>query len=195
MRFKSSDRKYMKRTSEEWSCQEALKQIVERESEELLWLAEAIVGDPLAAGRCITDAMVRADGSAYVTPTWRNRWMKRCVVREAVETNGSEIKRIASNYSRDTTGKGIFRTLDEQDKRALRSLTAIQISKTLSIFERAALILHEYLGFSTHDCALIIDCHWSAIDSACSSAAWRLFGWQTSVPEKAPGIGVSQVMA
>ena len=195
MTFKSSDRNNMNRAPEMSSCQEALKQVFEQKNEELHWLAEAILDDPREARCCVADAIVRADGSAHVTPNWRDHWIKRCVVREAVEKNGTEIKRIAANYSRDAIGSGALRTLNAWDKHSLRSLTAIEISQNLSIFERAAIILHEYLGFSAHDCALLLDCHWSVIDSACSNAAWRLFGEQTNVPEKAAGIGFSEVKA
>ncbi len=194
MPFKSSDRVYVNSASEKSSWEEPLKQIFERENGELLWLAEAIVGDPRAAGCCVAAAMLRAYGSAYVNPNWRDRWIKRCVVREAVESNGAEIKQIAAHYIRDAICKRDPDTVD-WDKQALRSLTAIKISETLNVFERSALILHEYLGFSTHDCALLIDCHWSVIDSACSNAAWRLFGEQPNVPEEAPGIGFSVVAA
>jgi DNA-directed RNA polymerase specialized sigma24 family protein len=195
MAFKNLDWEDANRASEVSSYHAALKQIFERENRELLWLAEAIVGDPRAAGCCVADAMIRADGSAYVTPDWRDRWIKRCVVREAVERKGTEIKRLAANCSRDAIRNRGFRTLDVRDKGLLRSLSAIQISKTLSIFERAALILHGYLGFSTRDCALLIDCHWSLIDSACSNAAWRLFGVQTNFPEGTATLGLSEVMA
>jgi DNA-directed RNA polymerase specialized sigma24 family protein len=194
MTFKSPDRKDISRASEGSNYEEALKQICERENGELLWLAEAIVGDPRAAGCCVAAAMLRACGSAYVAPNWRDRWIKRCVVREAVESNRAEIKQIAAYYIRDAICKRDPDTVD-WDKQALRSLPAIKVSETLNIFERSALILHEYLGFSTHDCALLIDCHWSVIDSGCSNAAWRLFGERTNVPEKAPGIGFSVVMA
>jgi DNA-directed RNA polymerase specialized sigma24 family protein len=195
MPFKISDREHMYRASEGSSWHEAQKQIMECENGELLWLAEAIVGDPRAAGCCVADATVRADRSAYVTPNWRGRWITRCVVREAVERNGAEIKRLAAKYSRDAICDRDLRSLGPLDKRALRTFTATQISKTLSIFERAALILHEYLGFSSHDCALLLECQWSVIDFACSNAAWRLFGEQTKAPEKVAGIGLSEAMA
>ena len=176
-------------------CSGALRQAFDREMEELFWIAEAIVGDPHAAACCVEDAIVRADCSAYVTPNWRDRWIKRCVVREAIERKGAEIKRIAATYGRDAIRSRACRNLDALDKRALRCLTAIKISKVLSIFERSALILHEYLGFSSHDCALLLDSHRSVIDSACSDAACLLLGKQTSLSEKAARIRLPEVTA
>ncbi len=92
----------MNRASSASICQTApLSQIFEREMKHLLWLAEAIVGDPLAAESCVAAAMLRADGSTNVAPNWRDHWIRRCVVRDAVERNSAEIKQIAANYMRD----------------------------------------------------------------------------------------------
>ena len=173
MTFRSTDTASMNRASLASTCHAALRQIFESEREELLWLAEAMVGDPLVAEECIAAAILRADDSAYVASNWRDVWIKRCVVREAIERNGAEIKRIAAYYIRDAICKQGPGAMD-WDKQALRSLTAIEISETLNVFERAALMLHAYLGFSTHDCALLIDGHWSVIEPACSNAVCSL---------------------
>jgi DNA-directed RNA polymerase specialized sigma24 family protein len=144
------------------------------EMKQLLWLAEAIVDDVLIAESCVAAAMLRADGSAYVAPDWRDLWIRRCVVRDAVERNSAEIKRLAANYMRDAICKRLPNS-GAWDTQAIGSLTAIKINESLNVFERAALILHAYLGFSTHDCALLTDCHWSLIEPACSNAVARLF--------------------
>lgn len=192
MAFRSIDTATVNRASSASICQATLRQMVECQMEELLWLAEAIVGDPRAAGSCVAAAMLRADGSAYVAPNWRDRWIKRCVVRDAVERNGAGIKRIAAYYIRDAICKRVPDGLD-WDKHALRSLTAIKISETLNVFERAALMLHAYLGFSTHDCALLLDCHWSVIEPACSNGVWRMFGEHGNTPSEAAELGFSEV--
>jgi len=154
-------------------CQSAMRQIFEHEMKHLLWLAEAIVADPLVAESCVAAAMLRADGSSDVDPKWRAHWIRRCVVRDAVERNSTEIKRIAANYMRDAICKRLP-SAGAWDKQAIGSLTATTISESLNVFERAALILHAYLGFSTHDCALLIDCHWSLIEPACLNAVCRV---------------------
>jgi DNA-directed RNA polymerase specialized sigma24 family protein len=175
-------------------CQAALREIFEREMKHLLWLAEAIIGDPLVAKRCVAAAILRADGSAYVASDWRAIWIRRCVARDAVERKSTEIKRIAANYVRDAVCK---RPPDSVawDKQAIASLPANKISQSLNALERAALILHAYLGFSTHDCALLIGCHWSLIEPACSNAAWRIFREQINTCENAVELGFSGVPA
>ena len=170
----------MNRVSSASLCQTALRQIFDREMKHLLWLAEAIVGNPLVAESCVAAAMLRADGSSYVDPNWRDHWIRRCVVRDAVERNSAEIKRIAANYLRDAICKRLPNPV-AWDKQAIGSLAASTISESLNVFERAALILHAYLGFSTHDCALLIDCHWSLIEPACLNAVCRVSESQSQV--------------
>jgi DNA-directed RNA polymerase specialized sigma24 family protein len=173
-------------------CQAALREIFERDMKHLLWLAEAVVGDPLVARRCVAAAMLSADGSAYVARDWRAIWIRRCVARDAVERKSTEIKRIAANYMRDAVCK---RPPDDVawDKPAIASLPANKISQSLNVLERAALILHAYLSFSTHDCASLIGCHWSLIEPACSNAVWRIFRDQITARENAAELGFSGV--
>ena len=181
----------MHRTSSVSLCQTPLRQV---EMKQLLWLAEAIVGDALIAESCVAAAMLRADSSAYVAPNWRDLWIRRCVVRDAVERNSAEIKRLAANYIRDAICKRLPNSR-AWDTQAIGSLTAIKINESLNLFERAALILHAYLGFSTHDCALLVDCHWSLIEPACSNAISRLFRERIDTRENAAELGTSSVVA
>ena len=155
----------------------AVKHDFQRCTAELRWLAQAILGDPHIAESCIVSGLTLASRSMYVEPKWRDRWIKRCVVREAVDRSRSEIKRIASAYkckpmSKHSDGGAV-------DVLELRSLSSTQICETLDAFERAVLILNVYLGFSVHDCALLIDCHWLLIEPACSNALRRLFQEQS----------------
>ncbi len=184
----------LKRASSASICQTALRQIFDRDMMHLLWLAEAIVGDPLVAESCVAAAMLRADSSTNVAPNWGDLWIRRCVVRDAVERNSAEIKRIAATYMRNAICKQLSNP-EAWDRQAIGSLTAINISESLNVFERAALILHGYLGFSTHDCALLIDCHWSLIEPACSNAVWRVFRERINARENAAELGNSEVIA
>jgi DNA-directed RNA polymerase specialized sigma24 family protein len=168
-----------------------LAEVFERDINHLLWLAEAIVGDPLIAESCVADAMVRADGSAYVTPKWRDLWIRRCVAREAVERNSADIRRIAADYMRDPIRTRPHGPAD-WDHNAIGSLPATKISESLSVFERAALILHAYLGFSAHDCGLLLDCHWSVIEAACSNAVWRISGTHIQARKDFKELGVQR---
>lgn len=170
------------------------KQMVEIETEELKWLAEVIVGNRQSAEGCIATGLLRADGSVYVAPNWRDRWIRRCVAREAVEQQRTEINRTTANYVCNSTFRRAFEALN-WDRQKLRSLTVTQVCEILNAFERAALILHLYLNFSVHDCALLIECHWSLIEPACSNALWRLFGQRISANEQAASAGFSEAIA
>ncbi|MGB8259348.1 MAG: hypothetical protein WCE75_03310 [Terracidiphilus sp.] len=163
-------------------CHTVANNVFERSREDLLWLAEAILGNPLEAEACLADALARADAAGYVAPDWRDLWAKRCVVLAAIERDRSEIKRIAAVYSRETGNKPFPRPLSADDKRVLRSLTASNISRESNAFERAVLVLHGYLGFSIQDCAVSIDCRPSSIEPACSNTLWRLLGEETTAP-------------
>lgn len=164
-----------------------LSEVYDREINELRWLAEVITGDAHTAESCIASARSRADGALYVAPDWRGIWTKRCVAREAVErqrseiarftANQSEIARVAANHHRNP-----LTFTAACDETAFRRLPPAKMCEVLNAFERAALILHVYLGFSVHDCALLVDCHWSLIESACSAAMSRLFAPGTFFP-------------
>lgn len=148
-----------------------LDEIFDREIKELRWLAEVIVGDEQTAESCIEIARSRANGSSYVAPDWRVLWIKRCVAREAVESRRPEIAQ-----SRASRQPSALNCAVAWGKTALRGLHPADICQVLNAFERAALILHVYLGFSVHDCALLLDCHWSSIEPACSAAMLQLLG-------------------
>lgn len=174
--------------------QAALREVFESEKQHLLWLAEAIVGDPLVARSCLAAAMLRANESAYVAPEWRNTWIRRCVARDAVERKSTEITRVVAKYMRDAVCKRSPDNL-EWNKEAIACLPANNISQSLNALERAALILHAHLGFSTHDCALLIGCHWSLIEPACSNAVERILREKINAPENAAEFGFSEVPA
>ena len=176
-------------------CQAALREVFESEKQHLLWLAEAIVGDPLVAQSCVAAAMLRANESAYVAPDWRNTWIRRCVARDAVERKSTEINESSRTicvmpYVSD------LQTVPSGINEAIACLPANNISQSLNALERAALILHAYLSFSTHDCALLIDCHWSLIEPACSNAVWRIFRRADQhFARMQPELGLSEVSA
>ncbi len=157
-----------------------LSDIFDREINELRWIAETITGDAQNAETCISSARSGADGSPYVAPGWRDIWIKRCVAREAINRLRPEIASFTPNRHSSATDCALV-----WDKTALRSLYPTQICEVLNAFERAALIFHVYLGFSVQDCALLLECHWSSIEPACSAALWRLLGPTTHAQQAA----------
>ena len=149
--------------------------IFDREMSELRWIAEVIVGDARAAESCLASARSRTEGALYVAPDWRHRWIKRCVARESVESSRLEIARFAPGRIHDSRLQSLP-ALTPCEIARIRTFSPAEICAALNPFERAALTLHAYLGFSTHDCALLIDSHGSLIEQACSAASLRLFG-------------------
>ena len=149
--------------------------IFDREMSELRWIAEVIIGDAQAAEICVASARSRTEGALYVAPEWRDRWIKRCVARESVESNRLDIARFAPRRTHSSRFQSLP-ALTPWDTAKIRACSPAEICDALNPFERAALILHGYLGFSTHDCALLVDSHWSSIEQACSAASLRLLG-------------------
>lgn len=167
-----------------------LNEIFDREMNEVRWLAEVILGDGQTAESCIASARCRADGSSYIAPDWRVLWIKRCVVHEAVDLRRPEIARSRSNRHPGPPNCSLA-----LDKTALRRLRPSEISAVVDAFERAALILHFYLGFSVHDCALLLDCHWSSIEPACAAATWQLLGPRLPAGQQAAATRPLEVLA
>ena len=149
--------------------------IFDREMSELRWIAEVIVGDAQAAASCIASAQSQTEQAVYVAQDWRERWIKRCVACESVDSIRLEIARFAPSRNHSSRFRSLP-SLTPWETTRIRALSPAEIADVLNPFERAALILHAYLGFSIHDCALLIDSDWSSIEQACSAASLRLLG-------------------
>jgi hypothetical protein len=131
------------------------------------------------AEACLADAVRLAEGAAYVAPSWRDLWMKRCVVQAAIERARKEIQAIAFSYPRVCISYRHSALLSESEKKSLKTYSAEKITDSSNVFECAALMMHGYLGFSTYDCAISMGCHHSTIEPACSNAASRVLRERT----------------
>jgi DNA-directed RNA polymerase specialized sigma24 family protein len=148
----------------------ALERRVECDANELRWVAAVILGGEQQVEKCLLDAIQLADSAGYVAPEWLNHWTQRVVVRTAVDRIRSEIQRIAGNYTYGPEVRAMVRGFDKTDSMVLRSMGAETIARSCNALERVALILYGYLGYSAQDCALLLECRRSVIESACSNA-------------------------
>lgn len=141
-----------------------------RETEELRWLANVILGGEQHVEECLTEATRIAESGGYVSPEWLRPWARRATARAAVERVRSQIQMCLKNRTHATNAGVVVPELGMAKKRALRSVPIEGICADCDALERAALLLHGYPGFSAQDCALMLGCRRSAIVSACSSA-------------------------
>ncbi len=141
-----------------------------REAAELQWLAGVILGGEQHVEECIRDAVRLAQNGGHVSPEWLTAWIQRVTARAAIERVRSQVRRCIENRPHPAGVSAMVPSLGAVDKRALRAVAIDRISADCDALERAALLLHVYLGFAAQDCALLLGCHRSAIVSACSSA-------------------------
>jgi len=153
----------------------SLKSGFELDADELLWLAEAILGNRLEAESCVIEVLSLAVGEVYVAAASRDLWMKRCVVQAAVRRARTEIREIARSYPRHGSFTMSALPLNAADRQILRSFPAERITEGSNVLECATLILHGYLGFSIHNCAVSMECDRSLIEPACACALRKLF--------------------
>ena len=153
----------------------SLDEIFDRDSAELHWLVEVVLGDTQHIDECLSDAVRLAGSNGYIAPKWIAPWVRQCVVRAALDRVRTEIQFVAAGYTAQAGAKmPSLRYTDEQST-LLRRVPVERIRENRNALERAALILHFHLGFSVQDCALLMDCRRSLIEPACASALWRIF--------------------
>jgi DNA-directed RNA polymerase specialized sigma24 family protein len=171
---RSTRRIHTLRSSAAFTLPAAIEETFARESEELRWLAAVILGGEQHVEECIVDAFRLAEVGEYVFREWLRRWAQRATVRAALEKVRPEILSSAQIHARPSHDSGVP-ALAVAEKRALRSIAIERIQAECDPFERAALVLHGYLGFSAQDCALLLGGQRSAILPACASALSKVF--------------------
>jgi DNA-directed RNA polymerase specialized sigma24 family protein len=145
-------------------------EIVERNYDELRWLAEVILGHEQNADMCIVRAGQLVEAEGVVARDWLESWVKRCLVRAAIERIRIDVQRVASDYTRHSRLAVTLPVLNSTEKQTLRSVKSGKIFGVCNVLERVALILHAYLEFSAQDSALLLDCPRAVIEPACTNA-------------------------
>jgi DNA-directed RNA polymerase specialized sigma24 family protein len=156
------------------SRQAAITELFDRSFDELRWLATVIIGHGQDAELCIVRAGQLAEEGSVVSQDWLGPWAMRCLARAAIERIRADVQRVASDYTRRSQLAGIPLALNSEEKQILRSIGSKEICAACNVLERAALILHAYLGFSVQDSALLLGCHRSVIEPACSNALQKV---------------------
>ena len=153
----------------------SLDEIFDRDSEELHWLAEVVLGDTQHIEECLSDAVRLAGSNGYIAPEWLAPWARRCVVRAALHAVRTEIQHIAAGYTAQPGARMPSLHYPDAQSTLLRRVRVERICENPNALERAALILHFHLEFSVQDCALLMDCSRSLIEPACASALRQIF--------------------
>ena len=150
------------------------REFIDAEREELLWLATIILGSAAEAEECVTESMRCGDLASHIAPNWIGPWMKRSVAKIAISRTSAEIRRVAASLSGPISGGIPDRCVRGSNYPNLRTVPVEQITGRIDALERAALILHSYLGFSVLDCALLMGCMRALVAPACASAFERI---------------------
>jgi hypothetical protein len=156
------------------SRQAAITKLFDRSSDELRWLATVILGHGQDAELCIVRAGQLAEEGGVVSQDWLGPWAMRCLARAAIERIHADVQRVVSDYTRRSQLAVIPLALNSEERQILRSIVSKEICAACNVLERAALILHAYLGFSVQDSALLLGCHRSVIEPACSNALQKI---------------------
>jgi len=156
------------------SRQAAITELFDRSFDELRWLATVILGHGQDTELCIVRAGQLAEEGSFVSQDWLGPWAMRCLARAAIERIRADVQRVASGYTRHSQLAAIPLVLNSEEKQILRSIGSKEICAVCNVLERVALILHPYLGFSVQDSALLLECHRSVIEPACSNALQKI---------------------
>jgi DNA-directed RNA polymerase specialized sigma24 family protein len=148
----------------------------------LRWLATVILGHGQDVEMCIDRAQQFVEERGVVSLDWLGPWVMRCLVRAAIERIRADVQRVASDYTRRSQLAVMPLVLNSEEKQILRSIGSKEICAVCNVLERVTLILHAYLGFSVQDSALLLDCHRSVIEPACSNALQKIL--QISPPSR-----------
>lgn len=157
-------------TSMALNRQAAITAVFNRNHDELLWLAEVILGHDQDVEMCVVRARQLAEDGGVVSLDWLDPWVVRCLVRAAIERVHAHVQSVASDYTFRPQLAVMPLALNSEKRQVLRSIGSKEIFGVCNVLERAALVIHAYLGFSIQDSALLLDCHRSVIEPACANA-------------------------
>jgi hypothetical protein len=175
MTCRTTSSKIDDRTSTVTSSRAALEEILERDSEQLHWLAEVILGNAQHVDDCISDAIPLVKSSGYIASERLASWVKRCAARAALDRVCMEIQHIAASHIQQA-GARMSSPCNAGVQSALLQCVPIKwICESPNTLERVALILYLHLGASVQDCVLLMDCPRFLTEPACASALRRIF--------------------
>lgn len=175
MTYLAASSEDLRRCSMTRSLQAEITEIFNRNSDELRWLAEVILGHKQGVEICIVRAGQLAESEGVVASDWLEPWIKRCLARAAIERIRIDAQSVARNYARYAKLAMTRPILNSAERQMIRLIRPERIVGACNVLERAALILHAYLGLSAQDCALLLDCHRAVIEPAYANALREIF--------------------
>ena len=145
----------------------AVQRVLDNHTEELLWVAEVMVGSRSAGEQCLAEATDLAEVSQYVGQEWMLSWVKRLLAHVALRRVSGEIGALLPAASTRNAEAAARVRVSVCDRPKIRSIAPQTIVASLDVLERACFILHVYLAYPVHDCALLLGCPRCWIESIC----------------------------
>ena len=155
------------RTAPEQTYATAVHRVLDDNTEELLWAAEVITGSRQAAEQCLAQTIELAIASEYVGQDWMLSWVKRLLVHVTLKRISGEIRELLLAAGTRSTVAPPRISAREHDRQKVRCIAPKRIVASLDVLERACFILHVYLAYPVHDCALLLGCPRRWIESIC----------------------------
>jgi hypothetical protein len=148
---------------------------VESEAEELLWIAEVMIGSGDSAQQCVDDAIKLAQGARH-SGKWVLPWTKRLLVKVALRRTSSQIRPLLQSDRLPAPAKAARIRTSAPELQQVRSLTPHRITDSCNVLERTCFILSGYLQYAPVDCALLIGCPRSWVEPISERATTKIIG-------------------
>lgn len=145
----------------------AVQRVVDNNAEELIWVAEVMAGSRPAGEQCLAEAIELAEAAQYVGQEWMLSWVKRLLVHVALNRISGEIRELLPAAGTRSAATQMGGNVSVCDRQTLRSISPQRIVASLGALERACFILHVYLAYPVHDCALLLGYPRCWIESIC----------------------------
>jgi DNA-directed RNA polymerase specialized sigma24 family protein len=152
----------------------ALQRLLDDNAEELIWIAEVITGNRLAGEQRLAEAMKLAQGAHGVDQEWLFSWVKRLLVRVALEQIRREIRELLPPVAPQIAVTLARVAVSSPYRHQLRSMSSQEIIASFDVLERACLILYAYLQYPMLDCALLLGCPRSSIEPICERVLTKI---------------------
>jgi DNA-directed RNA polymerase specialized sigma24 family protein len=152
----------------------ALQRLLDDNAEELIWIAEVITGNRQAGEQRLDEAMKLAQGAHGVDQEWLFSWVKRLLVRVALEQIRREIRELLPPVAPQIAVTLARVAVSSPYRHQLRSMSSQEIIASFDVLERACLILYAYLQYPMLDCALLLGCPRSWIEPICERVLTKI---------------------
>lgn len=164
----------MRTESAEQNNARELRQILENNADELLWVAEVMAGGRQAGEQCLAEAIALAETAQYVGREWMLSWVKRLLVHVALKRISGEIRELLALAAARSTLTLSRVGVSALNRQRIRAIPPQAIVASLDVLERACFILYVYLGYPTLDCALLLGSPRGWIESVCERVLTKI---------------------